>query len=72
MILGSANLGDVIGPLSSDDLMASLDRHQVARDWNDHASPYPVTFAWVFETPVRWDTPVAYKHPQGAVIWVKL
>ena len=32
--------------------------------------PYPKTFAWVLEDPVRLDKPVAYRHPKGAIIWV--
>ncbi|MHB1681529.1 MAG: ASCH domain-containing protein [Bacilli bacterium] len=32
--------------------------------------PYPKTFAWIMAHPVRLDKPVAYQHPQGAVLWV--
>jgi len=27
-------------------------------------------FAWVIENPVRYETPIPYEHPKGAVIWV--
>jgi hypothetical protein len=30
------------------------------------------TYAWVLSAAKRLKTPVAYKHPQGAVIWVTL
>lgn len=32
---------------------------------------YLAPHAWVLDDPVRWDKPLPYKHPQGAVIWVK-
>jgi hypothetical protein len=28
--------------------------------------------AWVLENASRYDRPIPYKHPQGAVIWVKI
>ena len=33
---------------------------------------YTKTFAWVLARPRRFNAPVSYKHPTGAVIWVKL
>lgn len=33
--------------------------------------PYSIPYAWVFENYVRYKKPIPYKHPQGAVIWVK-
>lgn len=29
-------------------------------------------WAWVLENAIRYDTPIPYEHPQGAVIWVSL
>ena len=34
--------------------------------------PYPKTYGWLLENPVRYDVPIPYIHPLGAVIWVKL
>jgi hypothetical protein len=34
--------------------------------------PYKKTYAWVLEKPQIYVEPVPYKHPMGAVIWVKL
>jgi len=28
-------------------------------------------YAWFLTKPKRYDKPIPYKHPQGAVIWVK-
>jgi hypothetical protein len=33
---------------------------------------YRQTYAWVLEKPRRLKQPVPYKHPSGAVIWVRL
>ena len=33
---------------------------------------YRNTYAWVLKNPRRLRKPVPYKHPSGAVIWVKL
>jgi len=29
-------------------------------------------YAWTLEQAERFETPIAYKHPSGAVIWVKI
>ena len=29
-------------------------------------------YAWVLEDVKRYDKPIPYNHPQGAVVWVKL
>jgi hypothetical protein len=34
--------------------------------------PYKRTYAWVLEKPRIYEEPVRYKHPMGAVVWVKL
>ena len=34
--------------------------------------PYKKIHGWVMINPVRYETPIPYKHPQGAVIWVDL
>jgi hypothetical protein len=34
--------------------------------------PYKKMYAWVLENPVRYQEPVPYRHPQGAVKWVDL
>lgn len=34
--------------------------------------PYKRTYAWVLDNPKIYKQPVPYKHPMGAVIWVRL
>ena len=33
---------------------------------------YRQTFAWVVKNARRLERPIPYKHPSGAVIWVRL
>lgn len=67
-ILGEATLVDCI-LLSEERYFSSVEQHQII---HDGIMPYQKTYAWVFETPVRYEQPIPYQHPQGAVIWVKL
>lgn len=32
---------------------------------------YKKCYGWWFTVPIVFETPIPYKHPQGAVIWVK-
>ena len=34
--------------------------------------PYPKTYAYVFTNPKWFERPIPYKHPSGAVTWVRL
>lgn len=29
-------------------------------------------YPWILQNPIKYDTPIPYKHPAGAVIWVNL
>jgi hypothetical protein len=33
---------------------------------------YKNTHAWIMRNPVKFEEPIGYKHPMGAVIWVNL
>jgi len=70
MVVGEANLVDVLGPLSLGDYMKN------ARRWAGQPSEVELSwrggYAWVLKNARRYRNPVPYKHPQGAIIWVKL
>jgi len=70
LVVGHATLADVVGPLSLAELKASA-RHLGCRS-NEISLYYAKTFAWVLTDAKRLARPVEYRHPQGAVIWVKL
>ena len=47
-------------------------KHQIPmKDLNDRL-PYEKTYAWVMAEPKPLSQPIPYKHPSGAVIWVRL
>lgn len=33
---------------------------------------YDTVWAWTLESPLRYEEPKFYKHPKGAIVWVKL
>ena len=70
---GIANLVRVLGPLDLDDLVSSPEvppeeRDELQRD----GLPYQKTYAYVFTNPQWFEHPMPYRHPNGAVTWVRL
>lgn len=70
---GIANLVRVLGPLDLDDLVSSPEvpseeRDELQRD----GLPYRKTYAYVFTSPRWFRHPLPYRHPNGAVTWVRL
>ncbi|MED5017913.1 ASCH domain-containing protein [Paenibacillus chibensis] len=61
---------DLVGciPLTMDEWANNKDKHMVDYADIDYNTPH----AWVLANPVIYPEPIAYQHPQGAVIWVKL
>lgn len=70
LVLGATNLVDSIGPLTTEAWRRGVSKHkvpyrgceQLAKKWNH---------AWVLEDAKRFDAPIPYLHPKGAVIWVR-
>jgi hypothetical protein len=70
-VVGTCELVDVVGPLTLRKLRTN------ARKFNRSKSeirslPYERTYAWVLTNVRRFNPPRRYKHPLGAIIWVKL
>lgn len=70
-IVGTCDLVEVIGPLTLSDIQenASISGSDAAEL---QSLPYDKTYAWVLKNPEPLDEPIPYKHPSGAIIWVKL
>ena len=68
LVVGTCELVDVVGPLT----LAELRRASWRSRFMPNRLPYRATHAWVVRHPHRLRRPVPYKHPAGAVIWVKL
>jgi hypothetical protein len=70
---GTINLVRVLGPLELDDLVNApelpiSEREEVMRN----GLPYPNTYAYVLSNPKWFERPIPYRHPSGAVTWVRL
>lgn len=68
LIIGCCELIDCI-KLDLKVYKKAIDKHCIK---NVETLPYKSTYAWVITNPVRYEKPKPYKHPNGAVIWVKL
>jgi hypothetical protein len=70
---GTANLVRVLGPLDLDDLVDAPELPQSEREeLLREGPPYPKTYAYVFTNPNWFERPIPYRHPSGAVTWVRL
>lgn len=69
-VVGTCELIDCIGPLSKEELRRNARRAGMKPE--EVELPYSRTFAWVISNPQYLKTPVPYRHPSGAVIWVTL
>ena len=67
-VAGTCELVDVVGPLSLEELQTNEGRTGFRPD----ELYYQKSYAWVLRNAQRLSKPIPYRHPQGAVIWVKL
>lgn len=70
-IIGVCDLVNCNGPLTPDEFRRNAKRARM-RPSEATLGYYRQTYAWVVKNPRRLDKPVPYKHPPGAIIWVKL
>ena len=71
-VVGVADLIDVHGPLTLKDYIAKASTAGLSAAEAREGLPYSRTYAWVLKRAKRLAQPVSYRHPQGAVIWVRL
>ena len=69
---GVCEIVDVVGPLSTAELLRTQEFHAVPRERIAEGSRYRQTYAWVLKSARRFQSPVPYSHRPGAVIWVRL
>lgn len=58
-------------PISCSDWSEEREKHCVDIPYRDLKKRYPNPYAWVLEDVKPLDKEMYYKHPKGAVIWVK-
>jgi len=72
-IVGKCTIVDVIGPLDFSDLEANIDKHCVTKEHLERVfGKYKNLYSWVLSDIIELPVPVAYEHPNGAIIWVNL
>jgi ASCH domain-containing protein len=71
-VVGVANLVDVKGPLTKQEKLSAIDKHQISLDRLESGETEKWNTAWVLENAQPLIMPVNYQHPNGAVIWVTL
>lgn len=69
-VIGTCEVVDSLGPLTAKELR--MHARKAGMRPSEARMGYPKTFAWVLSNPRYLETPVPYRHPPGAVIWVKL
>lgn len=67
-VVGVCEIVGVVGPLS----LAELQRNARKAGFRADSLEYQTTYAWVLRKARRLRKPIPYRHPLGAVIWVKL
>lgn len=60
-----------------DSIKIDLEQYKTNKDKhcinvNKAVLPYKNTYAWVLQNPQKYNNPIPYKHPMGAVIWVNI
>jgi hypothetical protein len=70
-VIGVCDLVDCIGPLTAEQFRKNA-RKAGMRPGEARLGSYRQTFAWVLKKPRTLKWPVPYRHPSGAVIWVRL
>lgn len=71
LVVGTCNLVEVKGPLTRKEFQRNR-RKAGLKPSEARWLPYETTYAWVVEGAKKFRRPRRYKHPSGAVIWVKL
>jgi hypothetical protein len=69
--------GEIIGECEIVDCSKELTLEEYLKNKHKHCSNnsklnYKKTFAWILKNPKRYSEPIKYKHPMGAIIWVKI
>ncbi|MDF2879571.1 MAG: hypothetical protein K0R54_128 [Clostridiaceae bacterium] len=73
LIVGQFDLIDS-QPLTMIDYNNNFNKHRISIEdfsFNDLLKKYKTPYKWIVKNPVKYENPISYKHPRGAIIWVK-
>lgn len=68
-VIATAQLVNCHGPFLIEELKQHNDKTQIENEFN---VKYKKIYAWELSEVKALDNPKPYKHPQGAIIWVKV
>ena len=71
LVVGTCEMTGAIGPLTLGELRKNAAKAGFKKD-EVRNLPYKTTYAWVVRRVRKFNHPRRYKHPSGAVIWVRL
>lgn len=72
LIVGTAFIVGCLGPLYDFELQLNSRKHRAELSQNGPLNRYKKVYAWELSNAKRLDKPIPYRHPQGAIIWVKV
>lgn len=72
LLVGTAELVDVLAPLTLDDLLRTQHLHGIPAERAPAVAADGWLTPWVLANVQRFETPVPYAHPRGAVTWVNV
>lgn len=70
-IRGTCKISEAFPICASPHWNQEKSRHCVDVSWEEVIKVYKVPYAWELSEVVEWEKISYYKHPKGAVIWVK-
>lgn len=73
LVVGTARVVDVFGPLSSAELARAREKHCITTERKPDEDWMSIwNYAWVVTDARRFKDPIPYRHKSGSVIWVNL
>ncbi len=72
VIIGAARLVRTLGPVTREQALTNQEKHRVSLKEIESGVLDKWNYAWVLVDAVKFDQPIPYEHPNGAVTWVNL
>jgi hypothetical protein len=71
-VFGSIEVYECEGPMSVNELLRATDSHGITKQQIEAGLLDKWNYAWKLRDVKKFDAPIPYKHPSGAVTWVDL
>lgn len=71
-IVGEATVVDCLAPLSRAQMLENIHKHRIPKEMIVSGQVEKWRYPWVLADVERYETPIPYAHPNGAVIWVNV